>query len=84
MGEKRKPVLVILLKKQGKSGNNLKVELFDAALWPNRETWKGKRGRRFRIRANGKWFDSTNDCRAFWTIWEIRDLFWRTVKQLVF
>lgn len=44
MGEQRKPVAVVLLKKPGKTTQ--KIEVFDAALW-------GEAG--WRLRRNGRW-----------------------------
>jgi len=51
MSEKRKPILTILLKKQGKPTN--KIEVFSERCWPK----KGyTRNGYWRIRVNGAWW----------------------------
>lgn len=77
MGEKRKPYIVLLLKKQGKTG---KMELFDARLW-GAGYWG--RAKKYRIRVNGKWFDKrTGINKQYYLIWEIRDLYWKSLALI--
>jgi hypothetical protein len=74
MAEKRKPDLIILLKKAGKKIG--KVELFDAGLWG----YKGpKRGVRYRLRVNGKWMGK----KEYYDLYDVRNMLWRSVKQKI-
>lgn len=79
MAEKRKPDVIFLLRNQGKK--NQKVELFDANLFGMRNTGR-EQIKRYRIRINGKWFDKRKDYEGltYFTKWEFRDLFWRSIK----
>jgi hypothetical protein len=82
MSEKRKPLLIIMLRYQGKKESN-KVEIFDASLWKgsSRPRCFGD-GQRYRIRVNGKWFDLPGGLRyAGILLYELRDIFWRSVKR---
>lgn len=81
MGERRKPDLIVLLRKPGKRKAG-KLELFDSELWPDGKRWKfGSRAKRFRIRVNGKWNDKMQEGnKKYFTKWEFRDLLWRSIK----
>lgn len=89
MAEKRRPCFAFLLKKQGK-GKSVKVELFKAELWPNKEfktaagwtysVWE--LGNRYRLRINGKW-NTYNGNDVIFTFYEFRDLLWRSIKKMI-
>jgi len=79
MSEKRKPIMIFLLRKQGKK--SVKAELFDA-----RKNWQNMIPRQcfarlFRIRANGKWVKREGENHSFFTMYEFRDMLFRSVKQ---
>lgn len=87
MAEKRKPWVVFLLKKYGKK--NIKIELFQAFLWAAKA--REPRGapqywlnHRYRVRVNGKWFSKPDEKYSFFTIYEVRDMMWRSVKQIMY
>lgn len=76
MSEIRKPYLTFLLRYDGKK-KSTKLELFDAFLW--NKSFGVFRGKRYRMRVNGKWFQ-TPDGKKFFYKYEIRDIFWRSLK----
>lgn len=80
MGEKRKPVLTILLKKPGKK--TAKVELFTASDFVDKP-WCSYWRNRYRIRSNGKWFGSKGKSRkkTFFTWYQFRDILWRSISR---
>lgn len=82
MAEKRKPRLTMLLRKRGKR-KSIKIELFEAHLWPKLYAKFGSRGGQwFRIRINGRWFDTLNsDTLMFYTFYKFRDMLWRSIKK---
>jgi len=75
MGEKRKPALTMLLKKQGKKPN--KVELFKASLFKDSPSQGYNCKGRYRLRLDGIWYPKGE--RVFMTIYEFRDLLWRSL-----
>jgi len=63
MAEKRKPVLTVLLRYQGKVKSN-KIELFRASDF---DSPSGKNSDRlFRLRVNGKWWPSNEKQKFFY------------------
>jgi len=75
MSENRKPDFILLLRNQGKQKSN-KVELFDADLWEYKRSCM-QRGKKYRMRVNGKWH---GEGVVFLSKWEIRDLIWRSIR----
>lgn len=82
MSDKRKPELIILIRKPGKK--SMKLELFFASKW-KQPFWmnSGSWGNRYRIRFNGKWFDKIDGYvgKKFFTKWEFRDLLFKSLKM---
>jgi len=76
MGEKRKASLVLMLKVPG-TESLYKIELFDAGQW--QEPLKGKR---YRLRINGKWF-AMESHPEFFTIRELCTQLSTTINTLV-
>lgn len=74
MSEIRKPDFAFLLKKQGKK--SLKVELFNSEQWGEKPNLRNK-GKKYRLRVCGKWWSHKG--KKYWTKWEIRDIFWRSI-----
>lgn len=80
MGEKRKPVFTMLLRKESKKTN--KIELFPSELWEDgkRTNWENP-ANRYRLRVNGKWNDKYHEkAIKYMTKWQFRDLLWRSIK----
>lgn len=75
MSDKRKADFTILLKKQGKKSK--KIEVFNERQFKGRDKW----GCRFRVRVNGKWFSAAESSKNYFTWYEIRDMFWRSLGQ---
>lgn len=73
MGEKRVPEVIILLRIPGKSKKAFKLELYPAWAW-------NRKGRRWRLRTNGKWYPKAHEYR-FFDFYEIRDLLWKSLKD---
>lgn len=80
MAEKRRPTLTMLLRFPGKK-KATKLEIYPAELWGWKKTDdKGvKVGKKYRLRLNGKWFNSKRDDKFFWRS-EIRDLLWFSLR----
>ncbi|MDR3245011.1 MAG: hypothetical protein LBT50_01100 [Prevotellaceae bacterium] len=76
MAEKRKADYVILLKKKS-NGKVRKLEMFNEMQFDDYSAFN-RRGSRFRLRANGKWFHEGE--KKYFHTYEIRDLLWRTVS----
>ena len=75
MGEKRKPILTILLRKEGK--RLPKIELYPIELWGDKfNNWNSPR---YRLRINGKWFKSGEQ--EIFSKWEFRDLLFRSILK---
>ena len=70
MGEKRKPDVVLLPKKQGKSN---KVEMFCKRQWQP-DNYMGKQ---YRLRVNGKWFPK--DKVVYFNKTEVKELFFKNI-----
>lgn len=90
MGEKRKPAMVVLLKIPGKKswGSSKKIELSHASLWGKQPRWRRREeylSWRYRLRVNGKWWDGWEQKTGspFVTIYEFRDLLFRTLKGVL-
>lgn len=76
MSEKRKPVLTLLLRKEGKNKSS-KVEIFPAELWGYKKFGREVIGR-YRLRVSGKWLNDNKGKRVYFTKWEFRDMLFRT------
>lgn len=78
MGERRRPIMTILLKKQGKKTN--KVELFKATDFVTLGCigYNKNPENCYRLRVNGKWFPK-GEKRFLWKS-EIRNLLFRSLK----
>ena len=76
MSEKRKPYLVVLLKKRG--NKTRKLEIFEATLFDENKTL-ARGAKLFRLRTNGKWFSGKREQKTFFKKWEIRDLLMRSL-----
>lgn len=87
MAENRKPHMVFLLKKSGKSASStVKIELFKADQWREKakytNTYGSTDGPRYRLRVNGKWYNYNHDYKySFFTRYEVRDAMWRATKE---
>lgn len=87
MSEKRKPCISILLKSFGKNKTSL-VEVFEAELWSEKleqfikANNKDKTAKRYRIRVNRKWHTFKNQKFMFFTEFEVRKIFFTSLKQL--
>ena len=78
MSEKRKPNLIILLRKPGKEKAN-KLESFDARLWDDSPR-RWFRSKLYRLRVNGRWNDKIKDGNLkYMTKWQFRDLLFRSI-----
>ena len=76
MGEKRKPIYTILLKKTGKRSH--KIELYDKAIFSQAIHCE----RLYRVRVDGRWFPPANKYgRKFYRSYEIRDLVWKSLHK---
>jgi len=73
MGERRKSTYTWLLKKQGKNGNTLKVDLFDASLW-------GDDPGKYRVRINGRWYSDKEGEREYFTKDEFKEVLFRSLE----
>lgn len=73
MAEKRKPLMVLLLRYRG-TVDSVKVEVFPA------ELWDPKMKRRYRVRVGGKWYGGARGEKSFITKWEFRDILFRSMK----
>jgi len=73
MGEKRKPVSTVLLKKAGKTN---KIEIFRAFDFPNTYDFKN---RKYRLRINGRWWPKGE--RRFFYKSEIAWLLMKSIKK---
>lgn len=80
VSEKRKPQIVMLLRKSGKK--NLKVELFNARDFRQDDPSASHKCGRYRIRVNGRWYkDGRSTKYTFLTKWQFRDLLWRSLND---
>ena len=73
MAEKRKPILVILLKKEGKKKSN-KVELFDGRDFG----YYAPRCDKYRIRANGRWYPKGK--KSYYSFIEVKNLIFKSIN----
>ena len=79
MGEKRKPELVLLLRKQGKEKH--KIEIYSAKLWGNTDPNK-----KYRIRVDGKWLrrsfkSGKKEKQSFFGKYQFRDILFRSILK---
>lgn len=80
MAEKRKPALVVMLRKPGKRAR--KAEIFHASLWPQHYRMQaGQTRSRYRLRADGKWFPP-KEFRAY-TVTQIAGLLRRSLREMI-
>jgi len=75
MGEKRKPTLTLLLRKEGKNKSS-KIEIYPASLW-NYKKYGRSGAERYRLRVNGKWLKNNKGEKVYFTKWEFRDMLFR-------
>jgi hypothetical protein len=75
MAEKRKAIFTFLLKNHGKKKTN-KIELFESALFKQKDYWS--RTKQYRIRVNGKWFPKGKA--QFFYKTQIRNMIFRSLK----
>jgi hypothetical protein len=81
MADKRKPMLIILLRFQGKKMLKMKkakIELFDSNLWDDGH-YRCKTGGRYRIRVNGKWFNKGKEMKYF-TKTQVKNITFKSIK----
>lgn len=71
MGEKRKPILTMLLNIHGKRS---KVELFEKSLF---EEVSFSEAKRYRLRVDGKFFPKNK--KQYFSKWEFRDILFRSI-----
>lgn len=88
MADKRKPVLVLLLRIPGTKRKH-KIELFDGYLFSCRGWFTDpdtrrylSANRRYRIRVDGRWVGAKGKGKGvkLFTWYEFRDLLWRSIK----
>ncbi len=80
MSDIRKPYIIMLLRYSGKKKSN-KIELFDAKLWDEGCVVRGRsKTPRYRLRVNGKWFNSKEGAMVFYSKTNFRDLLMRSLK----
>ena len=80
MSEKRKPLYTILLRYQGKK-KSVKCEVYHAKLWTDQYTKSNYTGRdRFRLRINGKWFETPKG-RKYFTKTQIKNMFFKSIRS---
>ena len=80
MSEKRKPIYTLLLRYEGKK-TSAKVEVFPAKLWTDVYTKRDHTGRdHFRLRINGKWFDSPEGKKQYFTKTQVKNSFFKSIR----
>lgn len=83
MADKREPCLILLLGIPGKP-KRIKIELFNAWLWPDEWKRQGyyrtKTGGRYRVRVKGKWFVNPNNQFVFLTKTEAKNIIFKSIK----
>lgn len=77
MAEKRKPEITILLRKTGKKKHS-KLELFKRELFTDERMPYRHVSQKYRLRVNGVWYPKGE--KRYYAGWEIKDLFWRSIK----
>lgn len=70
-----------MLRSSGKKKHN-KVELYPAELWDWKKPHGLKNGKKYRVRANGKWFSPNGKIEFFWST-EIKNIIWRSIKKYI-
>lgn len=91
MSDRRRPDLIFHIRRPKK--RTLRVELFKIQQWPKKSFRRptrpkgkpptvGATEKRYRIRIEGRWFRDDDGHDLAFAVYEVRDIFWRSISRL--